>query len=301
MSINWKYYDGFDWDNAKQEPMNQSERNEVARLAAKCIGLENNKGFKIWGMASPPGRWAATVIQVLPGTEHKFLDDMQRENIDSLGLKIYKITVDGQREVNRVKPVYENGFSRLPGLPNTHVQRIIDADSISFNGYGERYILVQEWIEGYSLDYYLKDQKGNLRLNPNEAKLILSQLYKDIIIPLWSSGNIWWDIRDANFCYDRSAQKLKLIDVDSLTSYYEEKVFTPEIWLKRDKGREFALTRLRGITERLLLASGEDRQKVKLHLEIWDTEVKPLILILGKESDTSDSLIRKFNDFLKNV
>ena len=251
--INWIHYDNFDWDKAKQVPMTKGERNEVAMLAAKFIGMEDTNKTKIWGIASPPGRWAATVIQVLPGTEHKFLDDMQRENIDSLGLKIYKNTVDGQREVNRVKPVYENGFSRLPGLPNAHVQRIIDADSISFNGHGERYILVQEWIEGYSLDYYLKNSNSNLLLTPEEVKDVLAQLYKDIIIPLWSSGNIWWDIRDANFIFNPMDQKLSLIDVDSLSSYYEEKVLTPRIWLKRDKGRNFALTRLRGITERLIL------------------------------------------------
>jgi serine/threonine protein kinase len=299
--INWKHYDNFDWDKSKQYPMDSEEINNITRLAAECIGLDINNGVKTWGMASPPGRWAATVIQVLPGTEHKFLDDMQRENIDSLGLKIYKNTVDGQREVNRVKPVYENGFSRLPGLPNAHVQRIITAESISFDGSGERFILAQEWIDGYSLDLYFKNSNGNFRLTTKEVKDLLEQLYKDIIIPLWDSGNVWWDIRDANFIYNPVLQKLSLIDVDSLTSYYEEKINTPHIWKRRDKGREFALTRLRGITQKLLITIGLNKVQVTRHLDIWKRDIKALLLVLGKVPGIEDELSKKFNDFLQGV
>ena len=56
------------------------------------------------------------------------------------------------------------------------------------------------------------------------------------IIPLWSEGTIWWDIRDANFCWDQAARRLTLIDTDSLAAYADEIQQRPAVWQRREKG-----------------------------------------------------------------
>ena len=111
--------------------------------------------------------------------------------------------------------------------------------------------LIQEWIEGDSLETYLSRKNS---LPPDVAQQLLSDLLDGIIVPLWSAGTIWWDIRAGNFCISERDGKprLVLIDTDSLLAYAEEILNTPLVFTKRDKGRITALKRIKTIVTNLV-------------------------------------------------
>ncbi len=62
---------------------------------------------------------------------------------------------------------------------------------------------------------------------------LLNQLLGGIVIPLWAAGTLWWDNRDANYCFDAGAGRLALIDVDSLAAYADEILTSPIYWEQR--------------------------------------------------------------------
>jgi len=151
-------------------------------------------------------------------------------------------------------------------LPNDFVQEVYDADE--HNG---TFFLVQDWIEGESLETYLNRKT---HLPPDVAQQLLKDLFEGIIIPLWSAGTSWWDIRAGNFCVTErdSKQRLVLIDTDSLLAYADEIIETPLVFTKRDKGKVFALKRIKTIsTDLVLLAIPEENlkgSKTQLELQI---------------------------------
>jgi hypothetical protein len=106
------------------------------------------------------------------------------------------------------------------------------------------------------------------------ALRLLNDLFEGIIIPLWSTGTIWWDIRAGNFCVTESdgKQRLVLIDTDSLLAYAEEIIETPHVFTKRNHGKVTALKRIKTIvTDLVMSAIPEDKlrgSKTKLELQI---------------------------------
>jgi hypothetical protein len=72
--VAWDEYDRFDWANARQSPMTAAERANVAELAADALDLAPTDRERPWGRASPPGRFAASVIHLLPGIPHRYQD-----------------------------------------------------------------------------------------------------------------------------------------------------------------------------------------------------------------------------------
>jgi hypothetical protein len=74
-----------------------------------------------------------------------------------------------------------------------------------------------------------------------------------ILIPLWSVGTIWWDIRDDNYCLTPhgARRRLVMIDTDSLIAYAKEIVETPEVFTRRDHTKKRAMQRVKTIVEKL--------------------------------------------------
>jgi hypothetical protein len=192
-----------------------------------------------WGSCSPPGVFAQTVVRVESSIPHRFTSICQNK---AIGLKIFK---NGKG----CKMVHGHTHSRrkLPGLPNDFVQEVYDADE--HNG---TFFLVQDWIEGESLETYLNRKT---HLPPEVAKQLLSDFFEGIIVPLWSAGTIWWDIRAGNFCVTErdGKQRLVLIDTDSLLAYAEEIIETPHVFTKRNHGKVTALKRIKTIVTDLVM------------------------------------------------
>jgi hypothetical protein len=289
MHIDWAPYDRFDFTASQQQPMTADQRQAIERWASDLIGIAHGDASSCRAIASPPGRFAATVIRIAASEAPRFADRADSNRIAALGLKVFKSNRDAARESERAIRFHRTQLARLPGLPHDRVQRSLDAGIFSDGSGHSRGYVVQEWMEGDSLEERLqRSQRPGL---PDEScRAILAQLLNAIVIPLWSVGTVWWDFRDANFCFDERSGRLTLIDVDSLSAYADEILNTPEIWTRRDKGRWTAVARLRRMSIRVLEAreaSKSSRAATRAFGEAWGTEVEPLLLALGRESQPS--------------
>ena len=258
MPLKWKHYDAYFNDPRDQQQIDDNRKIEIERIAGQILHLDAQTMQSTWGSCSPPGVSAQTVVRVESSIPHRFTGICQNK---AIGLKIFK---NGKG----CKLVHGHTHSRrkLPGLPNDFVQEVYDAGEHNCT-----FFLVQDWIEGESLETYLN---GKTHLPPDVAQQLLKDLFEGIIIPLWSAGTSWWDIRAGNFCVTErdSKQRLVLIDTDSLLAYADEIIETPLVFTKRDKGKVFALKRIKTIaTDLVLLAIPEENlkgSKTQLELQI---------------------------------
>jgi len=300
MPVDWQDYDGFDWAGSTQSPMEDGERAAVVGMVADLLELSESDRSSSWGRASPPGRFAATVIKLSPGLSHIY-----QAQPGDIGVKVFKVNADARRESERVVPFHLTELGRLPGLPNEHVQRSFDAGSRRDQQSAKRAFIVQQWLIGDTLEDWIRRRWPTASPEGAVIRSILRQLFGEIVIPLWGQGTIWWDFRDANYCYDPATDCLSVIDVDSLGACADEILHTPQIWTKRDKGRTTALARLRQMTMRLVLAqfpgksrlvreSYPSRSKKKLETSVttaWQTELEPALTLLGKDVATHDAAL----------
>ena len=285
MSLAWHEYDSFDWAHAQQSPMASEQRLEIEMMAAGILQLSQEDRTKVWGVASPPGRFAATVLHIASGVSHSYQAQAMMCGIADIGVKIFKTTTDARREAQRVLPFHRTLVHRLPGLPTDHVQKTLGGGRQRDGQGAERDFVVQEWVRGETLEVLVRRTWPGEPIDGADVQSILAQLFAGIIIPLWSEGTVWWDVRDANYCWDAYSQRLILIDIDALSAYIDEILQTPTVWTRRDKGRVTALTRLRGLVLRLLLAQGfKTKKQVETMLgEAWQAELEPALNALGRD------------------
>jgi hypothetical protein len=273
--------------------MDATERDALEQWAAALLELSAADTASIWAHASPPGRFAATVIRLAP-VAHRFTDAAARRNIQTVGLKIFKTNRDATRESLHIIDFHNLQLGRLPGLPNAHVQQSVHAGAVSdARGHMRRYVL-QEWVEGETLDTLVSNPQ--IPLSNATCRAILVQLFGSIVAPLWSAGTVWWDFRDANYCFDAATARLSMIDVDSLGAYADEILDRPTDWTRRDKGRVTALSRLRQMSLRLLYAR---RRGPKSRIQrAFDTEwagtFEPSLNAMGRSTDDSRDVAAVF-------
>jgi hypothetical protein len=308
MPLDWCPYNGFDWTQAQQAPLPPEQRVEIEALTADLLHLSLDDRARLWGKCSPPGRYAATVVHVYPEVEHWYQKQAAAQGITAIGVKVFKTTQDARREVQQLLPFHREHIHRLPGLPHDHVQKSLGG-GVQRDGQGsDRYYVIQEWVTGETLEDLLRRRWLNTSIDSVLARALLEQLFGKIIIPLWSEGTIWWDIRDANYCWNPTSERLTLIDVDSLAAYADEIVKTPAIWERRDRGQTTALTRLRGLTLRVLLAQKLDLTKKAMEttlLQIWQSELEPALRALGRDlarkDEVKDKALATLHRFLEHL
>ncbi|WP_395714221.1 hypothetical protein [Reyranella sp.] len=305
MAVDWADYEAFAWSNAKQDPMDGQERAKLAARAADLLELDAADREAVWGHASPPGRYAATVIRVAPQVSHRFRPAADRARIDEVGLKLFKLTPDAARAARRACRFHNRELGRLPGLPNPRVQRSISA-GLQPDGCGpSRGYVVQEWVRGASLEDCLRVTWTHSPVDGALVRGLLAQLFGDIVVPLWQAGTVWWDFRDANFCYDAQDGLLRVIDVDSLGAYADEILRTPQRWQARDKGRATALARLRRMSVRLLGARQVvAASKIERGLQAAWREFEPALRRLGHAEGAGDAArvaLGRFIDTLERM
>jgi serine/threonine protein kinase len=277
MSLNWKNYDEYFNHPRDQQQIDENTKLEIEKIAAEILGLDYESLKSTWGSCSPPGVFAQTVVRVESSTPHRFSGICQKK---AIGLKIFK-----KGKGRKLVLSHKHLRNKLPGLPNDFVQEVYDADE--HNG---TFFLVQEWIEGESLETYLNRKT---HLPPDVAQQLINDLFEGIIIPLWSAGTIWWDIRTGNFCVTErdDKQRLALIDTDSLLAYAEEIIETPHVFTKRNHGKVTALKRIKTIaTDLVMSAIPEERlrgSKTKLELQIKSIVYETLV-------DSSQNVLAQF-------
>jgi hypothetical protein len=300
--LDWTSYDEFDWKHTQQHPMGISDRTEVERLVAEVLESSQVQREQAWGRCSPPGRFAATVVHLSHFAEDHHAAAARKLGIDEIGIKVFKTSVDGQREGKKVVQLCRDAIHRRPGLPNDHVQKTIDA-GMSCSGDAPRHYVVQQWMAGDTLEDLIRRRWILEPIGGTVARSVLEQLFGGIVIPLWSAGTIWWDFRDANYCWDESNTRLAMIDVDSLAAYADEILYRPSDWSRRNKGRETALSRLRQMTLRILLAQGLTR-KAAVARELddaWNELLRPVLQTLGCDAYLGTAALEVFLDRLKHA
>jgi hypothetical protein len=276
MPVDWTAYDTFDWAASQQSPLPPGERATLADLVAQILCLPDSTRATVWGAASPPGRFAATVVRVETG----LLPPDWREraaSIPAIGVKVFKTTSDARREADRLLPFHRTQLSRLPGIPHPRVQRSLGSGQDQGRSW-----LVLEWLPGVGLDVWRSRFTRQAPAPLPVVRSLIEQLLGEIVLPLWSGGLIWWDFRDANCCVDPDG-RLALLDVDSLAAYADEILTTLEVWTQRDRGRSTSEGRLRNMTWRLLQAarwSGKKREAA--FRAAWNAHVAPTLAGIGR-------------------
>jgi predicted NAD-dependent protein-ADP-ribosyltransferase YbiA (DUF1768 family) len=255
--------------------MSPDERTVLAEFVAQVAGIPDGTAGT-WGWASPPGRFAASVIRLDPAAAHRYCGQ-------SVGVKVFKTNTDAAREAATLVPFHRDRLARLPGIPNPRVQTSLDAGFATDTRGRRRGFIVQQWVCGDTLEDWIRRRWACEPAPLPVIASLLTQLLADIVVPLWSAGTIWWDVRDANFCFDADTGQLNMIDVDSPAAYAGEIIDTPATWIRRGKGRLTALARLRNMTLRLVLATGPASGKVRATAKV-NTAWAPLesaLLALG--------------------
>ena len=95
---------------------------------------------------------------------------------------------------------------------------------------GDRPYLVQEWVEGQTLEALVE---CGAKVRVDDALNILDNLFLNLVIPAWSKGSKWWDARHSNYIYTPD-KRVVMIDPDVLADYAEEIVLTPSTYTKRN-------------------------------------------------------------------
>lgn len=275
MPLDWSDYDAFTWAAARQSPLPPGDRLDLADLVADILDLTPEVRATAWGGASPPGRFAATVVRV----EAEALPAAWRDRVGdfaAVGVKVFRASPDAVREADRLLRFHQDRLHRLPGLPHPRVQRGFAAGRTR----GRAWLLL-EWMPGVGLDVW-RAAPATLAV----VRDLVGQLLGEIVLPLWSRGLVWWDFRDANCCVDLATGRLALLDVDSLAAYADEIIDRPGDWTRRDKGRVVAASRLRNMTARLLQAAG--RRMTKDVRAAWDESVAAALATVGRPATLED-------------
>ena len=239
--LNWNPYDAHDWANSDQEPMDPAEKTGFEQLAVAILKISAAEASTIWGTVQPPGR-NAYVIRIHDGVRHQFA-----RNKNPLGLKVFNL-VDGKTMWPSVSRFHNTQRKNLPGLPNERVQAVWHCATIKPADSVERGYLIQAWVEGEVLEHKFKGE-----LSEHETLRLLDDLFLELIIPLWSAGSSWWDVRASNYVVT-PAGRLMMIDSDTLGGYADEIVGTPAEFVRRNKGTLTALKRYRTIVRKLAVA-----------------------------------------------
>jgi hypothetical protein len=229
-ALGWTPYDNHHWEASKQTRMEAPAKKEFERLAAGILGLSPAEAAACWGTAHPPGR-NAQVIRIHAGVRHRFA-----RNGTPLGLKIFNLK-DGKTMWPSLFKFHTTQREHLPGLPNSHVQQAFECGTFKDADGLERGYLIHEWIDGPTLEDKLKEG-----VSRDDALRILDDLFLEIIIPLWSQGSSWWDVRDSNYVFTHR-RKLVMIDLDTLGGYAGEILGKPARYERRNKGTLKAMER----------------------------------------------------------
>jgi hypothetical protein len=298
MPLDWSAYNAYFTVQREQAMLADPAKREVEALCAEILQLDPAVLPSVWGACSPPGVSAQTVVHVPGSIPHRFFPLSQGK---AVGLKLFKTERGvGSPPQATVADSHVNLRPRLPGLPSPFVQEVYFAGE-----HGGRYYLLQEWIEGESLGDVL--DRGDV-LSVSEARGLICDLFEEILIPLWSVGTIWWDLRDDNYCLQvhGNRRRLVMIDTDSLMAYAKEIVETPGSFTKRDRIKPRAMQRVKTMVENLAWAPflgqslpRQEASRLKRTIAAIRSEAEPCFLQPGRLTGGREAfgrMLRRLDD-----
>lgn len=303
MPLNWGNYDDyFCGDKTRsQKPINEIKKRMLESGTAELLELDPHWQETTWGACSEPGCYGVTVIRIGSEVRHKW----NLEGGRATGLKIFHLEGFGGRKAKDLVEFHLNLRSHYPGLPNAQVQEVIGGGRLGFklpDENQERYFLVQDWIDGVTWNDLVRGQSVSVK----DAEMLVNSLFGGIIIPLWSRGVMWWDVRGDNYCVRPRADGLEvvMIDTDSLEPYHKEIIETPSDFTKRDLKKLTALRRLKtmikDLSANVLRGAGakrKDQQTEACMGPFFAHLSKPGLVDQGQAQDLLDDMLMS----LKNL
>jgi hypothetical protein len=244
LKLNWRdYYDRYRWMEVNQPKMIPAEKEIIEGLGVKILGLTKKDAAICWGVAHPPGRFAATVISINPNIQHKYSKPGKK-----MALKIFKANEDTRKESPRLVKFHNELRKDLPGLPTEYVQEVFHAgNEVAADGVAYDF-LIQEWIEGVTLEDLIIR-----KMERADILKMLDDLFSRIVIPLWAAGTAFWDIRDSNYVFTPE-KRLVMIDSDTVVAYADEITAEPAVYKRRNDGKLEAMERYAMTVSRMTAA-----------------------------------------------
>ncbi|MGA3179476.1 MAG: hypothetical protein ABSF38_03945 [Verrucomicrobiota bacterium] len=244
LKLNWcDNYDRYRWMEVNQPKMIPPEKEIIEGLGVKILGLTKKDAAICWGVAHPPGRFAATVISINQNIQHKYSKPGKK-----MALKIFKTNEDTRKESPRLVKFHNELRKDLPGLPTEYVQEVFHAgNEVAADGLAYDF-LIQEWIEGETLEDML-----NGKIERGDVLKMLDDLFGQIVIPLWAAGTAFWDIRDSNYVFTPD-KRLMMIDSDTVVAFAEEITAKPAVYERRNIGKLEAMKRYAMTVSRMTAA-----------------------------------------------
>ncbi|HLV80021.1 MAG TPA: hypothetical protein VKT32_07040 [Chthonomonadaceae bacterium] len=274
--VDWQEYLRFFTESrTSQTPLDPAEREQIACLAADILQLSEADRKPVWGVASPPGRYAQTVIHLRRGLSLGHAVYQARAaalDIEEIGLKVFKANADAGRLAAGLVPFQERRAQQGRPLQDcASIQKVVGAGWHVDSRQGRRAFLIQEWISGATLEENHRRVWPKTPLPGPQAQRLLASLYREIVLPVWSAlaenSGIVWDWRDAQLVVEEEA-RLVLIDSDCLEELAAQR--SPE---QRRRQEQNAFRRLRAMTARLLKAQGLPQSETTIRATVqraWD-------------------------------
>jgi hypothetical protein len=258
MSLDWTQFDAALVVNG-QMPLAAPGRDRLEHVAGEILGVAPGQ---LRGNVLRNGMYSQLVVRIPATVPHRFA---WRER--DVVVKLYRSAA--------IKAVV---FQQLLATPRLRANRR-DAGGgvIGFHRQGDFQLtiaagwstcgigyVVLQYVDGSCLDELLLHTSV-----PQRAawRSILESFLLELLIPAWSRGVRWWDVRLANVVLERARGRLVAIDTDGLRPSIQEMIEDRNAWTVRDKQQLMAFNRLPGLISRLMHqpgASGLVRVRVAL-------------------------------------
>ncbi len=199
MPIQWARYDEwFSWkEKTNQLPMSESERKDIEDTIYNFLKLDMQDRGTFWSEASPPGRYAATVLHIRNDVHHCYHQYAAESGLGDLGIKIFKHTPDAMREAKRMIQFHRGILKQMPGFTKAHAQRSLTAEEVPIqNGKSLLFSMDLEFQE----DLDNRNSSERLRRQFEDNNIQLSQ---NVIIGIEEEPSRWV-VNDAVLIFTRS-------------------------------------------------------------------------------------------------
>ncbi|HKY36549.1 MAG TPA: hypothetical protein VJN18_11455 [Polyangiaceae bacterium] len=290
MGLSWIVYDRFfTHGGTKLIAKSPEARLALEARLADWLELPASCRKQVWGSVSAPGRFAE-VVRLSSGLDHRFAGAAQALGFDCVGIKIFR--APGKTSGEAV-------WFHQECWPNLHQPGAAVQRSLGAELYDGRAHAALEWVDGEVLEDLFRSRTWSLAF----AHELVRQLFGDIIVPLWSLGLVFWDVRSANFVWQPAARRLVLIDTDSLAAPALIRENFAEQRARHEKWRPVALRRLRRLILVVLLGATARRERRALRQKIdeaWHAGLRPALarpLLATWQLDARDALER----FLRRI
>jgi hypothetical protein len=191
------------------------------------------------------GARTRAVLATAPRVVHRFADEAPQ-----VVAKLYKGEGTSSGAI-AYQDYHRDWFHKLQALTsNPYVQRSLEGGRMP--GVGPYAVL--EFVPGIELSEVL----DTATLDAASARSIVTDVLREIWIPLWDAGLRFKDCHPGNFVY-RPDGATVMIDTEQMRKDADELLHRPQSWTQRDRHEAQGLARLPKLLQRIISATGPGR------------------------------------------